>query len=76
MSDHLGTWLTREEIRDMTREKLKVHQLEFLRLNGVKHYVDRRGWPVVSRAVAEAAGYSTAQAAPAPEWKPNKARAA
>ena len=68
-------WLSRDEIAQMTRAHTKRLQLQFLRVNGIKHYVDRHGWPVVSRAVAETEGAITA-ANGAEEWRSNKFKAA
>jgi hypothetical protein len=62
--------LTRGEIAELTRTKLKVGQAAFLRQNGIRHYVDAHGWPVVTRAAVE----GDREAAHAPvSWKPNKA---
>lgn len=69
MSDKLC--LTRDEIKALTRRTTKACQLRFLRQNGIRHYIDGHGWPVVLRA---AVGEETAVAAPkAVEWWPNKA---
>lgn len=68
-------WLSRDEIAQMCRASTKRLQVQFLRINGIRHYVDRHGWPVVSRAVAEAEG-AIAPSAPAGEWKSNKMRGA
>lgn len=62
--------LTRDEIATLTRSKLKAGQLAFLRSNGIRHYVDAHGWPVVTRAAVEGER-DTAQADAS--WKPNKA---
>lgn len=62
--------LSRDELADLTRTKLKKGQIEFLRSNGIRHYVDAHGWPVVTRAAVEGQD-APAQAASA--WKPNKA---
>lgn len=62
--------LTRDEIAELTRTKLKAGQAAFLRSNGIRHYVDAHGWPVVTRAAVEGAA-DTAQADAS--WKPNKA---
>lgn len=62
--------LTRDEIAELTRTKLKAGQAAFLRQNGIRHYVDAHGWPVVTRAAVE--GERAAVHAPA-SWKPNKA---
>lgn len=42
----------------------------FLRRNGIRHYVDAYGWPVVTRAAVE--GQSDVEKPKVP-WKPNKA---
>lgn len=62
--------LTRDEIATLTRCKLKAGQLAFLRSNGIRHYVDAHGWPVVTRAAVE--GERDQAQAPV-SWKPNKA---
>lgn len=62
--------LTRDEIATLTRSKLKAGQLAFLRQNGIRHYVDAHGWPVVTRAAVE--GERDQAQAPV-SWKPNKA---
>lgn len=62
--------LTRDEIAILTRSKLKAGQLAFLRQNGIRHYVDAHGWPVVTRAAVE--GERDQAQAPV-SWKPNKA---
>ena len=62
--------LTRDELADLCRTKLKRKQGDFLRSNGIRHYVDAHGWPVVTRAAVEG---QTDTAKPAPAWKPNKA---
>jgi hypothetical protein len=62
--------LSRDEIRRMARSHTREGQLKFLRLNGIRHYVDAHGWPVVLRSAVEGeqAG-KPAQAA----WAPRKA---
>jgi hypothetical protein len=62
--------LTRDEIAELTRTKLKTAQVAFLRQNGIRHYIDGHGWPVVTRAAVE--GEHEAVHAPV-SWKPNKA---
>jgi hypothetical protein len=62
--------LTRDELAELTRCKLKAGQVAFLRKNGIRHYVDAHGWPVVTRAAVEGRE-EAAQAAPT--WKPHKA---
>lgn len=62
--------LSRKEIAELTRVRTRAGQAEFLRANGIRHYVDLHGWPVVLRSAVE----DTAPASPAvPTWKPNKA---
>lgn len=62
--------LTRDEIAELTRATRRAGQVKFLRTNGIRHYVDAHGWPVVTRAAVEGmqdAGQDR------PAWKPNKA---
>lgn len=62
--------LSREEVRELCRTPIKARQVAFLRANGIRHYLDAHGWPVVLRATLEGGN-----AAPAPRgpWKSNKA---
>lgn len=62
--------LSREEIAEFTRAYTKARQLAFLRNNGIRHYVDNNGWPVVTLA---AVGLVDTAAKPKPEWRSNKA---
>ena len=62
--------LTRDELAELTRTKLKAGQCAFLRKNGIRHYVDAHGWPVVTRAAVEG-DHDQAQAPM--RWKSNKA---
>lgn len=62
--------LSREEIAELARAHTRARQLAFLRNNGIKHYVDNNGWPVVTLAAVE--GLQTAGRKNAP-WSPNKA---
>ena len=39
--------LSKAEVADLTGSPQRAHQIGFLRLNGIKHYVDVHGWPVV-----------------------------
>lgn len=52
MSENLC--LTRDEIKALTRSPQKARQLSFLRQNGIRHYIDGNGWPVVLRAAVGA----------------------
>jgi hypothetical protein len=61
--------LSRSEIAELARTRLKVGQVQFLVKNGIRHYVDGHGWPVVLRSAVD----STAPAPAAkPAWRPNK----
>lgn len=68
MNAHLC--LSRTEIAELTRAQTKARQLAFLRKNGIRHYVDAHGWPVVTRAAVE--GQHDQVQAKTP-WKSNKA---
>lgn len=63
--------LSRHETADLTRAKTRAGQVEFLRRNGIRHYIDAHGWPVVLRATVE--GPQTQAHDGRPAWKPNKA---
>lgn len=60
--------LSRDEVRDLTRTPIRARQVAFLRANGIRHYVDGHGWPVVLRSAVEG---EVAKAVPA--WAPRKA---
>lgn len=45
--------LTRAEIAELTRAHTRRRQLAFLRANGIRHYIDDHGRPVVTRAAVE-----------------------
>lgn len=62
--------LSRTEITELTRAHTRARQLSFLRQNGIRHYVDGHGWPVVTRAAVEGA---PEKASAKPVWRPNKA---
>ena len=62
--------LTRDELVELCRTPRKTGQAAFLRQNGIRHYVDAHGWPVVTRAAVE--GERDQAQAPV-RWKPNKA---
>lgn len=64
--------LSREEIAEFTRAHTRARQLAFLRNNGIRHYVDNAGWPVVTLAaigVVPVEGPLTTRK----PWKSNKA---
>lgn len=62
--------LSRDEIAELCRTPRKARQLQFLRQNGIRHYLDAYGWPVVTRAAVE--GEPETEYA-GPIWRPNKA---
>lgn len=62
--------LSRTEIAELTRAQTKVRQVAFLRKNGIRHYVDDHGWPVVTRHAVEG---EPMHVAPVKAWRPNKA---
>jgi len=62
--------LSRREIAELARSPRKASQIAFLRQNGIRHYVDAHGWPVVLRSAVESTGIAPAVK---PAWKPNKA---
>jgi hypothetical protein len=64
--------LSRDEVRALTRTPIRARQVDFLCKNGIRHYVDGHGWPVVLRATVEGA---TVVADAGKMWKSNKARA-
>ncbi len=61
--------LSRDEVKALTRSRRRDGQAMFLRQNGIRHYLDAHGWPVVLRSMVEpSAGVESA-----PAWKSNKA---
>lgn len=62
--------LSREEIAELTRAHTRARQLAFLRNNGIRHYVDNNGWPVVTVAAVEGVAD---KARPRREWKHDEA---
>jgi len=63
--------LSRSEIAELTRSKMRAKQLAFLRANGIRHYIDGNGWPVVTRSAVEGERDQVQDMT----WKPNKAAA-
>lgn len=61
--------LSRAEMADLCGSPQRAHQLGFLRLNGIKHYVDAHGWPVVLWRHIDGA---TTPAAESLRWKSRK----
>jgi hypothetical protein len=62
--------LSRDEVKDLARTPIRARQAAFLRANGIRHYLDAHGWPVVLRSAVE--GDNAAPDA-RKAWKPNKA---
>lgn len=42
--------LSKDEVRQLCRTPIKARQVAFLRKNGIAHYVDGYGWPVILRS--------------------------
>lgn len=66
----LRPFLSRDDIAVMTRTPFRKRQVEFLVRNGIRHYVDGHGWPVVAWAALDGQAKPETQT---PPWKPNKA---
>lgn len=62
--------LSRDEVAELCRTPQRARQAAFLRSNGIKHYLDAHGWPVVLRSAVDPA---EKVAATRPTWKSNKA---
>lgn len=66
----MSLWLSRDEIAELRHARCKARQLAFMRHNGIRHYLDAYGWPVVTRAAVE--GVKDSEEADRP-WKSNNA---
>lgn len=65
-----GLSLSRRETAELTRSRQRKRQILFLCKNGISHFVDTQGWPVVLRRVIQGAPPTTS-----PEgWRSNKVR--
>ena len=62
--------LSRAEMADFTGSPQRARQIGFLHLNGIPHYVDAHGWPVVLWSHLDP---SRRTVAGSKAWKPNKA---
>lgn len=62
--------LSRTEVRELCGTPIRARQCEFLRRNGIAHYLEADGTPVVLRAAIEP---GRKQAQDSATWKPNKA---
>ncbi|HHA2904298.1 TPA: DUF4224 domain-containing protein [Stenotrophomonas maltophilia] len=62
--------LSRDEIRELCRSPRRATQVRFLQQNGIRHYLDAYGWPVVLRS---AVGEPVQKQEPVPlTWVSNK----
>ncbi|WP_115560059.1 DUF4224 domain-containing protein [Xanthomonas arboricola] len=67
-----GIRLSRDEVKDLTGTPYLERQILFLVRNGIRHYIDLNGRPVVLRSTIEGAPAADA-GTEAVAWKPNKA---
>ena len=63
-----NTFLTREEIIELTSRKQPKKQAETLRKNGIPFFTNAAGYPVVSRSVLE--GKPQKHQPDKPRWQP------
>jgi hypothetical protein len=61
--------LSRNEVRQLARSATRAGQVKFLRQNGIRHYVDGHGWPVVLRSSVDGSEPAKAKK---PTWQPGK----
>lgn len=61
--------LSKAEMADLCGSPQRKHQIGFLRLNGIPHYVDAHGWPVVVRSAVDP---TIARVAESRAWKSRK----
>lgn len=71
MADSDALVLSKAEVRALTRTPVRARQIDFLVRNGIRHYVDGHGCPVVLRAAVEGGPLPRHTAG---GWAPNKAR--
>ncbi|WP_234401085.1 DUF4224 domain-containing protein [Xanthomonas sp. CFBP 7912] len=62
--------LSRDEVAELCRTTHRAKQARFLQQNGVRHYLDAHGWPVVLRSAIDP---SEKKAGTVAAWSPNKA---
>lgn len=62
--------LSRDEVAELCCSPQRARQELFLRKNGIRHYLDAHGWPVVLRSTIEPAEKKAGAVA---TWTPNKA---
>jgi hypothetical protein len=56
------TFLTREEIKELTAAHWKKHQIETLRAQRIPFFINAAGWPVVARAAVQGVGLNESNA--------------
>lgn len=61
--------LSRDEVAELCRTPQRARQAAFLRANGIRHYLDAHGWPVVLRSAVDPVA---AQTPARPVWKSSK----
>jgi hypothetical protein len=66
------TFLTREEIKELTAAHWKKHQIETLRAQRIPFFINAAGWPVVARTAVQGTGSTASNAA---GWTPPVFRA-
>lgn len=49
----METFLSRDEVAELTGAKSRKRQIANLRQNGIRHTINAAGWPVVMRSVIE-----------------------
>lgn len=68
----MSTFLSSEEIADLTDRKTKSKQIDYLRSSGIAFFVSATGHPKVLRSTLE----GRKEAPQENKWKPNVLRAA
>ena len=62
-------WLTEDELVGLTGKKQRAAQLQWLATNGIKHYKDANGKPLVGRAyISEFLGASNGKVSKGPNF--------
>lgn len=61
--------LSKAEVRQLCRTPIKARQVAFLQKNGIRHYEDAHGWPVVLRSSIDG---TRGMREPPRAWQPNK----
>jgi hypothetical protein len=63
--------LSKQEVAALCRSPQRKRQLGFLQANGIRHYKDAHGWPVVLRSTVD--GIQPLEQPEATTWRSNKA---